>query len=196
MFNVNYDSLLANNTPLELTQPKRIAWLKIVLFQVKLLYNTFVQYRSDSLYKLSFNGQIVYLKHVLNDIFDPNNRGVWIDNVADVNYFYLYNEIEIKPPFYAYNNYDNAATYAVGEFIAHQNKIWKCLTTNTGNAPIEGMYWTYQKDITYFKNLTEYASSYDFIVMIPVGVVFDIDKMRALINYYKAAGKRYTIQTY
>jgi hypothetical protein len=40
------------------------------------------------------------------------------------------------------------------------------------------------------------GSSYQFIVNIPVAYPFVEGQLRALINYYKLAGKRYLIQTY
>lgn len=40
----------------------------------------------------------------------------------------------------------------------------------------------------------EYDQGYDFIVWVPTGLLFDIEKMKALINKYKLAGKRYIIQ--
>lgn len=36
----------------------------------------------------------------------------------------------------------------------------------------------------------------DFIVFVPAGLVYNATEMRALINQYKLAGKRYAIQTF
>jgi len=43
---------------------------------------------------------------------------------------------------------------------------------------------------------SEYGFLVDFIVYVPVAVVFDSNQMKALINKYKLAGKRYKIETY
>lgn len=42
---------------------------------------------------------------------------------------------------------------------------------------------------------SEYLAEYsDFIVLVPQGIVFDEARMRAVIDFYKLAGKRYKIQ--
>ncbi len=197
MFNTNWTSLVTNNTPMEWVKATRIAWLKVIVSQIKAIHTSFIQYRSDALYKLSFNGQIMNLKHVLNDKFDSAGRGIYIDNIADLNRIYLYNKSEGRDPFYFYNNYDASVTYAIGEFSVRDNKVWVANSITIGNVPSStSVYWTYHKDVVFFKNLSEYLTLYEFIVMVPVAVVFDINEMKALVNYYKAAGKRYTIQTY
>lgn len=48
----------------------------------------------------------------------------------------------------------------------------------------------------FISNLEDYFTQYDFIVWVPATLVFDESKMKTLINRYKLAGKRYTIQTY
>jgi hypothetical protein len=40
----------------------------------------------------------------------------------------------------------------------------------------------------------EYDQGYDFIVFVPTGLLYDEEKLRALVNKYKLAGKRYIIQ--
>jgi hypothetical protein len=45
--------------------------------------------------------------------------------------------------------------------------------------------------------LDEYIDSeYEFIVNVPVALVFDMDEMHAVIKKYKLSGKRYNIVTY
>lgn len=48
----------------------------------------------------------------------------------------------------------------------------------------------------YLKNRDEYISYVHFIIMIPSDVVFNEDSLRALVNRYKIAGKKYSIQIY
>jgi hypothetical protein len=46
-------------------------------------------------------------------------------------------------------------------------------------------------------NRTEYGLlSNNFIVFVPVSVVFDLAELRSLLNIYKLLGKRYTVQTF
>jgi hypothetical protein len=48
----------------------------------------------------------------------------------------------------------------------------------------------------YLSRRAEYGFIVDFIVNVPIAVVFDSNQMKALINKYKLAGKRYKIETY
>ncbi|MEI6489345.1 MAG: hypothetical protein WCP52_10295, partial [Bacteroidota bacterium] len=67
----------------------------------------------------------------------------------------------------------------------------------TGNTPgVSSSYWNFDSDVLFLENESEYQSNYDFIVMVPAAVVFDINAMKSLVNYYRCAGKRFTIQTF
>ncbi len=197
MYNVNWLLLLAQNTFIGWIKPLRLIWANVFIAPVRVLYNTFLQYRLDALYKLNFNGQIIYLEHVLNDRFDNIGRGIYIDNVADQHRMYWYNAGEGRDAVYVYNNYDAANPYVVGEYSVYDNKVWVCTNATTGDVPFVGSgFWDYFKDVDFYKNLIEYQSAFDFIVMVPVAVTFDTNEMKALVNYYKCAGKRYTIETF
>jgi hypothetical protein len=52
------------------------------------------------------------------------------------------------------------------------------------------------KQYYYLRNKTEYSGDFDFVVMVPTWLTYDINEMRSLINRYKLAGKRYTIVNY
>jgi len=46
------------------------------------------------------------------------------------------------------------------------------------------------------KTRAEFDGVFDFIVNVPIGVAFDEDEMRGLVNLYRLAGMRYTIVTF
>ena len=197
MYNINWSLLIARNTYIGWITSIRMAWLNVIIKPVKDLYDAFILYRATALYKLNFNGQIIYLEHILNDVFDNANRGIYIDNTADLNRVYLFNSSELVTPVYVYNNYDAAIPYVVGEFSVYDNKVWVCSNNTTGNTPgVSSSYWNFDSDVLFLENESEYQSNYDFIVMVPAAVVFDINAMKSLVNYYRCAGKRFTIQTF
>lgn len=50
---------------------------------------------------------------------------------------------------------------------------------------------------TYIKWISETPETpFDFIIFVPSSLVFDEDEMRAIVDLYKLAGKRYTINIY
>lgn len=198
MFNINWPQLAAELTPSKYrSKMKFAAWLGVLLSPVRDLHTQFLSFRQDAIYKARFTGQIIYLEKRLNDRFDPIARGIYIDNVADVNWIYVFNSSEQQLPLYAYNNYNSSTTYQVGEYAQTATGVYQCTATSTGNFPDTATtFWTRVGDSLYLQNLSEYALQFDFIVKVPAALVFDANEMKAIINYYKLAGKRYTIQPY
>lgn len=68
------------------------------------VYEYLIAFRSDVEYELQFTGQVIYLEHILNDKFDPVNRLIFIEDAADVEYLYIYNNSEPETGPYVYNN--------------------------------------------------------------------------------------------
>lgn len=80
------------------------------------LQNDFYSFRDDIKYQLTFNGQVIYMEHVLNDQFDPVNRGIYITdstliqntyiftNAEDNETTYIVTNAETAPPVYLYTN--------------------------------------------------------------------------------------------
>lgn len=68
------------------------------------VYDWLINLRQQKSYELQFTGQIIYLEHVLNDQFDPIYRQIYIEDAADVEYLYIYNQIEAEQQTYLYNN--------------------------------------------------------------------------------------------
>jgi hypothetical protein len=54
------------------------------------LHGEFLSFRTQSLYKIQFNSQIVYLEAVLNDSFDPAERRIRIENEVVTQGLFLY----------------------------------------------------------------------------------------------------------
>jgi hypothetical protein len=146
---------------------------------------------------MRFTGQIVYLTHALNDRFDPLNRAIYIDNVASVFKPFVYNKLEAKPPTYVYNKWVAGQSYSLNDKVSFGMFIWRSLTnSNQGNTPFIGSsHWAFDKNRLCIKNKAE-SPAVDFIVYVPFSLNFDINEMKALINYYKLAGKRYSIVNY
>ena len=93
MFNINFDILLKLLLPVSLRQPITEAWLKALLKPLKQLYNTFSTYRTKQLLALSYTGQTMYLKKLLNDNFD-NARRFHIHDATDTR-LYLCNDPDL-----------------------------------------------------------------------------------------------------
>lgn len=85
---------------------KHLAWIKALLSPLQALFNAFHVFTQESFYKLSFNGQVIYLEHYLNDKLDPSNRGIYISDSTLTVPLYLYMKIDGIPT-YIYKKAEN-----------------------------------------------------------------------------------------
>jgi hypothetical protein len=77
-FDINYDLLRTQLLPVRLRTSKTKAWIRCLITPVKWLNNLFQAARQTNLYNLAHNSQVAYMEAVLNDIFDPSARGIFI----------------------------------------------------------------------------------------------------------------------
>lgn len=86
-FFVNIANLVVSIVPFKLRSNNLNTWLATIHFPIQNINEVFSQLVKTHKYDLSFNGQVLYLEHILNDIFDPTARSIYIDdpnNVIDV----------------------------------------------------------------------------------------------------------------
>ncbi|WP_299713676.1 hypothetical protein [uncultured Tenacibaculum sp.] len=69
---------------------KIVNYLKSLIKPLVELYQTFQKFRSETLYKINHNGQVVYLQKVLNDRFDKTLRRIYISDGLFNNPTYIY----------------------------------------------------------------------------------------------------------
>lgn len=138
-------------------------WIGALLAPLQSLNVSFSEYVSATRYDLAFNGQVIYLEHVLNDQFDDADRRIYIDDPAGQQVFtpYVFNQVEQQPAIILRNKSEAEPT----PFLYNQPEL---VVTN------------------------------DFVVHVPVSVFSPTveTQMKALINKYRIAGKRYTFQTF
>lgn len=103
MIQYDVDEIGISNFPRRLRKHFTIELLKTLLSPIKLLFNEFYLFFSKKKYDLTFDGRVVYLEHVLNDIFDPLNREIFIEDAPQQQTHYIFNEIEGNEAVYMYN---------------------------------------------------------------------------------------------
>lgn len=196
--NVDWNYLMQALTPEWWRKPRLLALLRVLISQVEGLHGVLVALRTKLLYDMQFTGQTMSLEHVLNDRFDAIDRGIYIENQADLTQLYIYNKIEAQPPTYLYAKWRLDLSVVAGQYTAHAGAIWKAENDSVGSVPaIDNSDWSYHKPFhPYLINQGEALQYWDFIVFVPVAVAFSNSEMRALVDRYRQAGKRYTIQTY
>lgn len=196
-YNINWLSFARIFLPWFKRQDKWKGLMDTLLTPIKDLHTNSVAAFDGLVYKMSFNGQIIYLEHVINDRFDPTQRLIYIENVNSIVGLYLYNKPEIKPKNYIYRKWDVAHTYQIGEFAQYATGVYRAIQVNTNSIPAIGNPdWQYTRGRVVIVNKAEVYAQDDFIVWVPSNVIFDTNEMKALVNYYRLSGKKYSIQIY
>ncbi len=166
MFNVDFNLLIQLLLPSFLRKNRMIAVLNCLIAPVNALYDDFTSYRLRTLKRLEYTGQVIYLEKLLNDTFnlmDIYNSQIYIEDIADIEYDYLFNHSEALSPMILYNSVGE--TNPITKFINNEIEL---------QTPI---HFIVRVPILLFNSLG--TSS--------------ISEMRALINLYKIAGKQFLI---
>jgi hypothetical protein len=196
-YNINWLSFGRIFIPWFMRNDKWKGFIDTLLTPIGDDHAAFVATRDRIVYQMSFNGQIIYLEHVLNDRFDSVQRGIYIENVNSIVGLYIYNKPEIKPKNYIYRKWDSAHAYQVGEYAQHVDGVYRCVQANINSYPTtSNPDWQFYRGRVVIINKSEVYAQDDFIVWVPSNVVFDVNEMKALVNYYRLAGKKYSIQIY
>jgi hypothetical protein len=168
VFDIDFDALVKQLLPVRLRQSIMIAWLKCLVTPVKWLFGLFKTNRNNNLYLLTHDSQVCYLEAALNDTFDPVTRGIFISDGVYVDPTYTYLVPELKPVFI------DLASEVGASVIPAPDPVRLYLDTEV------------------------YAGvgAYTFIVNVPVAVIFDMARLKALVDLYRLPGKRYNVVTF
>lgn len=104
MFSVDFENIATNLLPIAKRKVKRIALLRSILSPLQYLNTVFNTFRTNTHYSLRFNAQVIYLEHFLNDQYDPGDRGIYIEDNANIEYTYIFNKDEAVEPQYLFNS--------------------------------------------------------------------------------------------
>lgn len=96
-YDIDYAKQRVLLLPTFLRQNKIKAYLGVLIMPVKILYAEFVKFKNETIYKITHNGQVVYLQKVLNDRFDRVQRRIYITNGFEFNPTFIYTHEEDKP---------------------------------------------------------------------------------------------------
>lgn len=118
-------------------------------------FNTFTLSTQED---IKFNGQKIYLTRRLNDLYDTDQRRI-----------YIVREESITPKYF-FRNSESQTDY-----------IYRISEVHT---PF------------YVGRTSELGNPYDFVVYVPVSLVYNEEAFNATIKRYIPSDKRYIIQTY
>lgn len=118
MYAVDFLDIVVKLIPFHLRKTTIIAYLTAILKPFQTLNALFVQFTEDTNYRLIFTGQVIYLEHYLNDLYDPTLRRIYIEDVANIQFDYIFQDIEQRPPVYVYQQAEGQPPF----YIAQQSE--------------------------------------------------------------------------
>lgn len=148
---MNFYRLAALLLPVNLRKPRILSIVKALMTPLYTVQRFFLLYREEVIYKINHNGQVCYLRGVLNDTFDNSERRIRIEDPYRNDFLILYQRPEMK-----------------------QIDLGRELVSRRDSVSAEQL---------------------DFVVKVPLTLksVDNESRMRAVINFYKLAGKQYRI---
>ncbi len=99
LFDINFKKMGIGFLPLDLRQPKNIAYVLALLEPVEWLYYQWLQKRDFDWYRLKHTGQVCKLRKVLNDNLDKSLRRIYIAQGTAFPRKYIYTKAENKPKY-------------------------------------------------------------------------------------------------
>lgn len=200
MFNIDFDNLITFLLPGSWRKPKFIAWLKLIISQIKAIYDEFYAFRIQMLYIINFTGQIIYLEKKLNDTFDC--EGIYIENLQYSKKIFLFNKGENFLPVYTGNLFVEGIYYSSGNWVIYENNWYSYFGLGNGGTPNLDPNASYRGEIeTMIGSADSDFYFFDFTVFVPLDVYNSMNsdernKLKKIIEYYKLVEMRYIIQTY
>ncbi|AZI53912.1 hypothetical protein EIB75_10580 [Epilithonimonas vandammei] len=151
-FNTDFQKLVKLHLPTTMRTAEMQQWVQSLTAPIIYLNNDFLEFRNNNLYILQHNSQVCYMRGVLNDKFDPQQRRIYIDDGDLHTRQYIYTDGEKKPKY-------------LGTMYLYDDAEYE----DTG---------------------------VDFVVWIPENLEYDDFEMRAQIDRYRLASKRYKIKKF
>lgn len=99
VFVIDFNRLVMLLLPTFLRKVKMVAWLQMLVTPIKMVYSDFMNNRAENLNNLQHNGQVCYLRCLLNDKFDPVLRRIRITNGSAFEAVYAFTYLEAQPKY-------------------------------------------------------------------------------------------------
>lgn len=82
---------------------RHLDWLKALMAPIQSLNAELQAFVTDVRYRLTITGQVIYLEHYLNDLYDPIDRRIYIEDGNPIAPVFLYNKSETAEDVVIYN---------------------------------------------------------------------------------------------
>ncbi|MAB37746.1 MAG: hypothetical protein CL528_11270 [Aequorivita sp.] len=160
---LDYEGFKEQLLPIILRKPKWLALLQALIIPFKALYEYFFGFKEDSIYRAQHYGSVGLLEKALNDAFDDVERRIFINNAALNDTQHYYDE-GAGDPLYFYDEGEGDPQWFFDPIVFN----------------------VYESDFTVFIPMALRPDDEDAEERL-------LTRVRALIDYYKIYGPKYTI---
>jgi hypothetical protein len=111
MLSLDFKYILKRYLPWFMRKPITLAIINVISNVLKALNNNLVSFRNTTREFTSVTASIIHFEYYFNTLlnYDPVLKGIYIENLADITYFYVRNKAEERPK-YIYNKAEYTAT--------------------------------------------------------------------------------------
>jgi hypothetical protein len=123
-YSIHILKLIAGLSPHYLRQNRYMDWMDVLLSPFQHVNDWLVSLTHHIRYRTAFTGQVILLEHLLNDIFDPVSRGIYITdgNAIPISITYLESEIN-TPPIYTWLEVETQLTPSIFTFMESELEV-------------------------------------------------------------------------
>ncbi len=122
LFNTDLIRLARQMVPAVLQMPRLRVWVDAVAMQMELLRQVLAVKRAEDQRELKRNGQVCRLEGTLNDVFDPVQRRIYIQDAFPADPLWLRRRAEAQPVF-VYRRSETAVQVNLTRYVYTQPEI-------------------------------------------------------------------------
>ena len=199
MFDIDFRYIVTILLPTRLRKGKWVAWLRVIVSYLKIIYTEFKIYRNKKLSEINFTGQVMYLEKLLQDKFSCS--GIYIsDGILSFPTF-LSNKEEGRASVFFGNLFVLGTNYITGSEIVFENKWYSYTATGNGTVPTSDPSALEGDGIeTFAYNKEEGSTNSNFIVNIPTSCYNtltsdDFNLIDSIVNFVILVDKSYELKS-
>lgn len=131
MFNIDFRHIVYNLTPFFKRSVSFLDWLYCLVRPLKEINLSFASFVANKEYDLTFTSETNVLEMFLNDQFDSVNRGIFITNINEVDFQFIFNKVENKPSTHIFNKSEGEPPF----YLMTRNELLQSINF-TINVPV------------------------------------------------------------